>query len=150
MSDVFDKVLARGEPAQREFRCAGCSKPFGRGRALYVPTHELWFHEKCFKAASLPIGTQAFKRTPDAESLARFAEHDAALRARSVPFREGEVIIGWPNTEPTEYVVVSAGTRDLMVGGGVRIEPHVRVRPRRDVGAKPGWIPLRHVRRGSP
>lgn len=59
-----------------DFSCSGCKKPFGHGRALYVPSHDIWFHDKCFKMAPLPSGTQAFKRTPTRESLAKFAAHD--------------------------------------------------------------------------
>ena len=71
-------LLLVGNP--NDIICSGCGRPFGRGRALYVPTHRQWFHEKCFKATPLPPGTRAFKREPTEEALAKHAEFDARLR----------------------------------------------------------------------
>ena len=65
------------------FRCTGCGRAFGRGRALYIPAREEWYHKRCFKSSSVvPVGTEAFQREPTEESLARHATHDVSLRER--------------------------------------------------------------------
>ena len=76
-----DAPLREGIAVVTDFQCAGCARAFGHGRALYVPTHKLWFHRKCFKLSTLPEGTRAFEREPTAESLERFAAHDAKFVA---------------------------------------------------------------------
>lgn len=62
-------------------QCAGCTRAFGHGRALYVPTHKLWYHTKCFQASTLPEGVRACKRNPHDPEYERFAKADAKIVA---------------------------------------------------------------------